>query len=282
MMNGFAVFIISHKRADNVITAKTLESQGYTGDWFVVVSDDDPQMEDYKKIYKNRVLVFNKDEVEKTFDIMDNLSDQKVSVYARNKCFDFAEELGYEYFLELDDDYVEFELREQQGDKLLTHRIANLDSAFEAMVSFLDDTKSDSVAFAQGGDMIGGVNGATWKAKLKRKAMNSFFCKTSRKFQFMGRLNEDVNAYTYLGSIGHLFLTMALIDVRQVPTQKGSGGLSESYLERGTYQKSFYSVMLCPSSVKISMMGEQHRRIHHEIDWDTAVPKIVSDRFKVM
>ena len=54
------------------------------------------------------------------------------------------------------------------------------DDVFESMLQFLDDTQATSVAFAQGGDMIGGCQGAVWKAGYKRKAMNSFFCKTSK------------------------------------------------------------------------------------------------------
>ena len=110
--------------------------------------------------------------------------------------------------------------------------------------------------------------------------MNTFFCKTSRPFTFIGRMNDDVNTYTTLGATGNLFLTIANIDIVQVPTQQVEGGNSEAYLEYGTYLKSFYSVMCMPSSVKISMMGEQHQRIHHIIDWETCVPKIISWRFK--
>ena len=110
--------------------------------------------------------------------------------------------------------------------------------------------------------------------------MNSFFCKTDRPFIFTGRINEDVNTYTTLGSRGKLFLTIANIDLIQVPTQSNSGGITDAYLTYGTYLKSFYSVMGMPSCVKIDMMGEQHQRIHHIVDWETCVPKIISRRFK--
>ena len=66
----------------------------------------------------------------------------------------------------------------------------------------------------------------------------------------------------------------------QPQTQANAGGITEAYLQYGTYVKSFYSVMLCPSCVKISEMGQSHKRIHHLIDWEVAVPKIVSSKFK--
>ena len=49
----------------------------------------------------------------------------------------------------------------------------------------------------------------------------------------------------------------------------------------GTYTKSFYSVLACPHSVKVSVLGTGNRRIHHAVEFGTCVPKIISDRFKV-
>jgi hypothetical protein len=56
--------------------------------------------------------------------------------------------------------------------------------------------------------------------------------------------------------------------------------LTDIYLDNGTYVKSFYSVISSPQAVKISTMGTTHRRIHHSIDWNFAVPKIISSKFK--
>ena len=38
--------------------------------------------------------------------------------------------------------------------------------------------------------------------------------------------------------------------------------------------------MACPSSVKVYEMGDTHKRIHHVINWEHAVPKIISNKFK--
>jgi len=39
--------------------------------------------------------------------------------------------------------------------------------------------------------------------------------------------------------------------------------------------KSFYTVMAAPSCTTIRTMGRTDRRLHHHIDWDKAVPKIL-------
>ena len=121
----------------------------------------------------------------------------------------------------------------------------DLDEIFNITIDFLNDTKARTVAFAQAGEMMGGTNGQVWKKRLKRKAMNTFFFKVGtpeEDIKFIGRFNDDVNTYVSLGSRGELFL------------------------QYGTYVKSFYSVMCNPSSVKVAMMGETHRRIHHAVD----------------
>ena len=129
---------------------------------------------------------------------------------------------------------------------------------------------------AQGGDFIGGINGSMPDVQIKRKAMNTFLCSTDRPFEFVGRLNEDVTTYVNLGSKGDLFFTISNVRIQQNQHQKIKGGLTDVYLDNGTYVKSFFSVMYNPSSIKISHIGK-HKRIHHQINWNNAVPKIIRE-----
>lgn len=76
--------------------------------------------------------------------------------------------------------------------------------------------------------------------------MNSLFCRTDCPIEFRGTMNEDVTTYTTLGSRGNLFFTICDICVLQLPTQSLAGGMTEAYLESGTYLKTFYSVMSMP------------------------------------
>ena len=66
----------------------------------------------------------------------------------------------------------------------------------------------------------------------------------------------------------------------QLQTQKNKGGMSELYLDDGTYVKSFYSVIGMPSAVRVEMMGDKHTRIHHKIKWENCVPKIINQKYK--
>lgn len=131
------------------------------------------------------------------------------------------------------------------------------------------------------GDHIGGSERKA--PRLTRKCMNSFICSTDRPFRFFGRINEDVNTYATMGRRGDLFLTVMQAQVNQLSTQSNAGGMTDLYLDSGTYIKTFYSVMYCPSCVKVGKLGDPrspHFRIHHKINWHHLAPKILSFEHK--
>lgn len=281
MRDDFAVFILSHGRADRVETVKTLEKCGYTGKYYIILDDEDETALEYAANYgAEHILIFSKEEAKDKVDTFDLNPARNIVLYARNSCHDIAKELGLTYFLELDDDYGEFRCRREMGDKFGTVYVRDFDAIVDAMLEFLDTSGAHTVAFAQTGDFIGGKGSNVWKKKLSRKAMNSFFCRTDRPFDFMGRINEDTTAYVTHGSRGKLFFTIANVSLDQIQTQANAGGLTESYLDLGTYIKSFYSTMSSPSSVKVYCMGVNHKRFHHLVMWEHAVPKIISGRYK--
>lgn len=276
---NFAVFILSHGRANNVKTLKTLDDEGYTGETIIICDNEDDQIEDYKKLGK-RVIVFDKVEEMKYTDTEDNFKDHRLVVYARNVCHKIAKENGIDYFLVLDDDYTEIAFKYVDGKKLRSKKVNDLDKLFDATIDFLEVSGALTVTFAQGGDFIGGAENGNLEKGLGRKAMNSFFCKTDRPFKFTGSTNEDVNAYITLGQKGKLLFTIYKVVIEQGKTQANAGGLTDIYLDNGTYVKSFYSVICQPSCARVAIMNSNHPRIHHKILWNNCCPKIISEEYK--
>lgn len=280
---NYAVFILSHGRPDNVITYKTLRNSGYTGKIYLIVDDGDKRLAEYKSTYKDQVIVFSKADYAGKFDIMDNFDGDKVIVFARNACYDIARKLGLDYFFEYEDDYTSFRHRYASNGLLKSASVTNLDSIFCAMIECMDKTKATTIAFAQGGDFIGGI-GALDHNTYKRKAMNSFVFKVSDDPSddpiFIGRMNDDVNTYLTQGKIGKLFMQISSVMLTQKQTQSNAGGNTEAYKEFGTYVKSFYSVMAEPSCCLVSGIGHTNLRLHHKINWDYAVPKILDERYR--
>ena len=291
MRNDFIALILTHGRAKKVHTYRTLRKHGYTGKIAIVIDNEDDDANEYYKLFDKDVYMFNKSDISKTFDQGDNFNDRKAIVYARNASFEIAKELGYRYFIQLDDDYVTWVWKIDNNNKYVVDiPIKNLDKIFTSLVDFLDKTPFITVALGQTGEMQGGEQMLFRRNKrqfYKFKAMNTFVCDVEKPFKFHGRLNEDVNLYTNQQRMGNLVITFYNAVIRQKATQTNLGGMSEVYKDQGTYVKSFYSIMYAPSCVKIFLFkGDNYRtkkrlgRLHHKVRYNNAVPKIIEQKYQ--
>ena len=283
MNKSFAAFILTHGRSDKIYTFNALKKVGYTGEIHLVVDDEDDTIEEYKKNFGDNVHVFCKQEWFDKSDTCDAAnSPRSVILPARNFCFELARKLGKEYFLELDDDYSYFSVKGIRNGVFHNFlNFNNFDAICEKYIEFLDSNEHIlTVCFAQNGDYIGGKDGGMYEKKIKFKGMNTFFCKTTRPFRFSGRINEDVTTAVMEERKGNIFLTIGDMTLNQMDTQQNSGGMTTCYQETGTYQKSFYSVIACPSAVKIGIISDGHARIHHNVSWEKVHPYILSEKWK--
>lgn len=276
----FAVVIPTYGRPDRVYTEATLKKAGYTGDIYLLCDDSDKQLAEYQKKYGDKVLVFSKEDVIGTFDRMDNFDRRNVVVYARNAIYDACKNIGLRYIAVLDDDYTSLRYRvNSKYEYTSSGQMRNADKVFAVFLDFLETTKCSTICFAQGGDFIGGKNNERLAIKKTplRKMMNLYFFDVERPVEFMGTINEDLTASVAEGIAGRVVLTCPLVTIEQKETQSNAGGLTEIYLDLGTYVKSFYSVMYAPSAVKVASMGSSSRRLHHLVSWKHGAVKIIRE-----
>lgn len=287
--NDFATFILTHGRPDRVETYDSLMKMGYQGRLYLVIDDRDKQGQAYRNRFgTENVLVFSKSEIAKKFDLADNFPNDKAIVYARNACFELAESVKADYFLQLDDDYHDWYIRFNERYFYCCAVIkSTITDIFAAFLDYYRNTPQiTSIALSQGADHIGGGGrGIQCRPRLMRKCMNSFFCSIHRPFLFQGKINEDVNTYTNLGRQGKLFLTVHQAQLSQFATQSNEGGMTSTYLDGGTYLKTFYSILYSPSCVKISTLQDynakyERARIHHKINQLNAYPRIIREVWK--
>ena len=282
MLDDFCAFILTHGRPDRVHTYKTLLRAGYTGKIYIVIDDEDKTADEYRARFGDKVLQFCKSEIAARIDEGDNFNDRRAIIYARNACWDLARQVGCRYFIQLDDDYNSFVIRynsQLQYSGFTVKR--NIDGVLDSMLQYYIDIPALSIAMSQGGDHMGGSEGKS--PSLRRKCMNSFICSTDRPFSFVGRVNEDVNTYTMDGRRGKLFLTVLQAQLNQLTTQSNAGGMTDLYLDGGTYLKTFYTILYSPSCVKIGILKDPRggpERIHHKINWHNTAPKILSEQHK--
>ena len=226
--------------------------------------------------------MFDKEAEARRLDIADNFvhMSRKTITYARNACYDIAKNLGYTYFWQLDDDYYQFRYVVNSAGKYVYHSIRHMDEALNATLDYYKSVPSLTLlSWMQGGDLLGGNNSHSL-VRVTRKAMNSFICSTERPIKFRGRMNEDVNTYVSEGNRGKLIMMANRAGILQTPTQSSDGGITELYKACGTYTKSMYTVMHMPSAVKVGMMHSSNPRIHHTINWNNCVPKIIRQELK--
>lgn len=288
MRDDFAVFILCHGRPDNVITWDTLDRNGYTGKRYIILDDEDKTIPQYiEKFGKEHCRIFSKSYYydPKRFDSMDTFHYTKCAVFARNACFDIANQMGLNYFCELDDDMTDVAYRIHEWvdgkEELKRQRCHQLDKVFDALIKFLNtNRRMYAVSMGQPGDYIGGTNSFMAITGYKRKCMNFWVCSTSKPFQFRGTMNDDVNTYYGYGMRGFIFMSTVGIMTDQPSTQNVDGGMTDTYKLFNTYVKSFYPIMINPTGVHIAAFITKYPRIHHRIHVDHSYPCIISDRFK--
>lgn len=285
MLEDFAIFILSHGRPDSVVTYNVFRRCGYTGKIYIIIDNEDKEAEKYYKNYGDQVIMFDKAAVAETFDEGDNFQDRRSITCARNISYKIARDLGLKYFTMFDDDYTNWCYRMDNNlqyiDSNTKASVISGDKVFGYLLDYYKSCNFVILAMAQGGDYIGGrENDIVTSLGRRRKAMNTLICSVDRQITFLGIMNEDVNTYVSVQNRGPLFMTYPLLTIQQRATQNNPGGASDIYLDRGTYVKSFYTVMYQPSSVKISMMGDGHRRLHHNINWECTVPCIIPEIFR--
>lgn len=274
-----AIFILTYGRPKKQTTFNTLRRCKSKYPIYFICSDDDKSLDELKsKFGEKRVLVFNKKEVAKDLDLMTNNPLWNVILYARNYCFKVASDLGIDGFIQLDDDYTGFYYADFKNKKW--RELKKIDAIFDLMFDFYYKNKRLlGFSLSQVGDFIGGLTKD--KMRVKRKAMNSFFCLTERKFKFRGVLNEDVNFYVGEGARDGICFQTHYLKLIQGTTQKNKGGMTGAYIDGGTYAKSFYSVMINPSAVSISEMGMVYKRLHHKINYGLLCPKIIRECYGI-
>ena len=108
----FCIVILTHGRADNVITVDTLREDGCTSEIILIIDDEDDQAEEYRENFDGvdgcKVRVFDKRLWESRTDTMDTQARRDSVVFARNASWDIVREEGYDRFVMLEDDYRGF------------------------------------------------------------------------------------------------------------------------------------------------------------------------------
>ena len=282
-MSEPVIYILSHNRPANIPTINALKRSNSKLKQYIVIDDTDPQIQQYKRLYDN-LVIFNKKEISKLVDTVDNFHIYGTPLYARRYVWEHAKNNGIDCFIMLDDDYHYFCFKYPYNGILKELVIQDIDKLFYKFFEL--NLPNLYLSFSQNGDYIGGKHNSLITKGFKFKIMNCFFCFTDKMIPFKGTFNDDVNASLNLGLRGDIPLTIGGYSLHQENTQQFDGGMTDIYIEYGTYVKSFQSIIIHPTGVKIHLFTgsrhneQKHYRIHHKLFKNKIYPKILNEKYK--
>lgn len=269
------ILIISYKRPE-CLTANTLQKYGYNGDWNIVADDTDNT--DYETLYPGHVIRFCKKQYYELTDTADNFEMSPSSVFARNFCWDYAKEIGYDAFGLFDDDITGFTFRYSDGDKLKGMPVERFTEIFNLYCEFILSAKIECGAFFSAGALIGGGGSTYVKKGYFSRPTNALIINTRIEPvsypPFKSAIYED-SVYAYLNNIiGKITAEFKPISTQFVqPVRlKNAGGCTDYYTKTNKYINGFHLQMFIPT----------HFKWAHEFEFELSqnLPLIINEKWR--
>lgn len=271
----FAIFIISHERSE-CITIDTLKRLNCTYPTYVIIDNLDKQKDEYLGKYGSFVKIFDKSKVANEVDTIMIPKVMGAAIYAREYCEQLAKEMNLDYFLVLDDDTKDFQIRYPLEGKLISQKIIDFNYILDSYIDLLKSTPIGCLGFGTNASYMGGLEGLY---KNKRRCFNGFLRKTKIPFRWLSNYNEDSISCLINGQIGFLVLEIPYVQVMCIASGKGisKGGMWEVYNNVDEYRRKYLYVIANPSVYNLTISPN---KIKVNRLWDNAIPKILEQKYK--
>lgn len=289
MRDDFAVFITSYKRANNITTINSLKKSGYTGDWYVIIEDNDPEIELYKKnVPKDKLLIYNKKEQAKYYDSCDNFHILDVHTNSISVVPYFVKLLGYKYYYMAEDDFEGFYYKKLNGKKVEYKLILNIDEIFNMCIDFLNcSDKIVSISFKH----INTINSITSSEYFDNSTFsyygyNGFILDVDKPVKFNGTVCEDV--FIHMNSYKQGLLTFTINPIKNLhvfyfdkkPKDRDNSGnnyVNSNFLNRELYF--LYVLLTFPNMVNLKIKNDTVLDFTY-MQQHKSIPKIIDERWK--
>lgn len=271
---NFAVYIISHERADRVETYKTLRDSGYTGQIYVVVDNEDSQLRVYQNRFGLDVLVFNKQIYINESDTLEIEHRRASALYVRNAVEFIAKESGYDAFVVMDDDITNLRFRWIEGSTYKSLRAFNLDYVLKWYCEYLCTCDIATLSFEHCMFYLGGVSDD--KISNERWTYQIHFRNTKFPVDWISVINEDIITEISTAIRGYIWWSLPHVVFDAVAMNEENGGVKETYDSMSSYERAFLSVISQPSCCKV---GYSHGKIRILQDKKSSYPMIIGSRY---
>lgn len=278
---NFAVFILSHKRADRVETYDTLRKGGYSGKIYVVVDNQDPMLERYQERFLDDVLVFDKQTYIDSSETLETTRMKSSAVYARNAIEQYAKDFELDVFGMFDDDVVNMRYRwvEEETVRSLSVR-GGLDSVFEYYGQYMLDTDIACTSFPFTMFYVSGVHDLDKRITECRHTYQIHIRNVHKPVEWIGIINHDTISQLLTMKLGYIWWSIPHLVFDAKPMNKESGGLKEVYDALKDFDMAFLAVIACPDCCKITTSNGQRSTLQIKENKYASYPMIVSQRYK--
>lgn len=254
MRTDYIVFIITHGRPNNQLTLNLLKELGYTGKYLLVLDDTDDIRTYVNNYGADNIVVFSK---EYYFSIADTgLSKQervlKFPQYARMAVEDIAKELGYQFFMVLDDDLINIRIRYDKDGVLKSQSTKGIiNEVFAKCIDFIDDANVACASFGWGNSYRGGVKVLYDYTSRNRMCAETFIRNGKFEVDWRPLMIHDLLTSISCNMGGQVWMQLLNIQIDiKVSEGKCDGGSAEVYRSFNKFRRVCFPLMMYPSCNK--------------------------------
>lgn len=261
------IFVISYHRPKALKTVKYYKRIGYDMQRIrVVIDDEGGDADEYKKaceLFGCQLYMFSQAEARARYDFVHRPTKAlRAAGMARNEIYDIAEKEGIDFYIVQDDDTTGYE-KKVFGTYAGIAGIEGVDMAFKAVRELMERRRIGLFGIPQSGDFLRGFSDIL----LLRKVMNTTFI--LRKYIYRGERAVQDNDTTQFATVGAVGLFMGStwdgLCLKQTPSAKQEGGLTDLYREAQLLNKGLVCVIQYPSAVMCERQISNGGRLHHTI-----------------
>lgn len=285
--SDFAIFICTHGRPKVQKTYKSLLQSGCTYPIYFVVDNLDSELQGYRELYGDSVLVFDKVRYAKQTDLVMPSDSLSGVLFARNFALDYAKEHGYNYIATLDDDLFQFDFRYEIKGHLVSTTMQHIDDVFTSILAYMKSSNIVATAFSSRFGYIGGANSNNIQKELLRDKLSSFYIlDTQKSRKFFGIIREDDLYNWYYGMQGDLIFRFGNLSFNADPSNSHDSGVGMTNVYEGIGKISYWANFLVIPSRKMKYitadtnMKAVYGPFSPSIPTNKSLPKIISGRYK--
>lgn len=274
------ILIPSYHRPYNIKTAKYFLKKGWDSKKIHIVIDDEADdrvdYENETELLGCNLHIFNMAEARARFDYVHRPSVSRRSAgQARNMFYDLVKDLGIDFYLVIDDDTTNYQVR-PYAVYTRSAKGEDLVNVFDAIREFMLKRKIGVFGLSQTGDMFA----VPYLNVLRNKVMNTTFINT--KYIYRGERGiQDNDTSQFVGIMNEGYFTGSLASglvLAQTASAKQDGGLTDLYRENKLLNKSLVTPIQFPTAIHAEKQQKNGGRLHHKINARYLYPKILKGK----